>query len=290
VRLINSIAYHLGIAVGNADLFSQLTHKTSELERANKAKNEFLGVISHELRTPLNVINGYTELVKDRALGEITLAQERALGKITQQTRNLLSMINDVLQTTLIEAGAAKVVNDELNLCNLIDQLRSNYDFPLGKNMTLNWDYPSDLPVVKTDEEKLKATLQNLINNALKFTEKGTVTISVRHDLEGGLIEFRIMDTGIGIPKESIRTIFDMFQQVDSSAAREYGGVGLGLYIVKKFTELLGGRVTVNSELGKGSCFTVRIPAAKTFLSRRAETLDKDFSVNQSDRNVLDER
>ncbi|MGH7826996.1 MAG: GAF domain-containing protein, partial [Candidatus Binatia bacterium] len=283
VRLINSIAYHLGIAAGNASLFSQLRRKTAELEVANKAKNEFLGVVSHELRTPLNVIKGYTELLMDKALGDINAEQETALERITAQSRDLLNMINDVLQVTLIEANAVNLESSVLNLHDFLDKLKADYDIPRGKKLTVNWDYPSDLPVINTDEHKLKALLRNLVTNAIKFTETGSVTISVRH-YAADIIDFRIVDTGIGIPKEKLRSIFDMFQQADSSATREYGGVGLGLYIVKKFTELLGGTVGVKSELGKGTCFTVKIPA-ETSLSRRAYAKpETDHSFSQSDK------
>jgi two-component system, sensor histidine kinase len=126
--------------------------------------------------------------------------------------------------------------------------------------LTVSWDYPVDLPILWTDDEKLKAVIQNLINNAIKFTEKGKVTVAVRHLAQTRAIEFKISDTGIGIPKEKVETVFDMFQQVDSSATRKFGGVGLGLYIVRKFTELLGGTVAVESEFERGSTFTVTLP------------------------------
>jgi two-component system sensor histidine kinase ChiS len=138
--------------------------------------------------------------------------------------------------------------------------LKANYNIPYGKDLKLFWHYPADLPMARTDDEKLKGVLQNLINNAIKFTEQGSVTISGRYIPAANKIEFKVADTGIGIPQEKIQTIFDMFEQVDSSATRKFSGVGLGLYIVKKFTELLGGGVAVESELGKGSAFTVTIP------------------------------
>jgi signal transduction histidine kinase len=116
------------------------------------------------------------------------------------------------------------------------------------------------LPIIRTDDEKLKAVIQNLVNNAIKFTEQGVVTITVRHLAEPNEVEFKITDTGIGIPKENVDSIFNMFQQVDSSATRKYGGVGLGLYIVKKFTELLGGRIVVRSAFAEGSTFIVTLP------------------------------
>lgn len=260
LQLIKAIAYHLGIAVGNANLFSQIKHKTLELERANRGKDEFLGVISHELRTPLNVIKGYTEIMLNEVLGAVNADQKKALETISNQAMELFTMINGLLQVTRIEAGAVQAAAWEVQLGELLDELRSNYNIPYGKDLTLVWDYPADLPLVRSDDEKLKAVLQNLVNNAIKFTEKGSVTVSVRHVSTSSAIEFRIADTGIGIPQEKIQTIFDMFQQVDSSATRKFSGVGLGLYIVKKFIELLGGSVAVQSEAGKGSVFTVTLP------------------------------
>ncbi len=161
---------------------------------------------------------------------------------------------------TRIEADAVRAASWEVNLAELLDELRSNYSIPFGRDLTVNWDYPADLPILWTDDEKLKAVIQNLINNAIKFTEKGKVTVAVRHLAQTRAIEFKISDTGIGIPKENVETIFDMFQQVDSSATRKFGGVGLGLYIVRKFTELLGGTVAVESEFEQGSTFTVMLP------------------------------
>ncbi|MBI3063268.1 MAG: hypothetical protein HYY83_14965, partial [Deltaproteobacteria bacterium] len=145
------------------------------------------------------------------------------------------------------------------------------------KTLALNWDYPGDLPFIKADSAKLRQVLQNLINNAIKFTDKGSITISTRFlpvsdspplrfgetgNRVTGVVEFKVADTGVGIPKEMLPVIFDRFRQVDSSETRSFGGVGLGLYIVKKFTELLGGTVEVESEVGKGSTFTVTIPVA----------------------------
>ena len=262
VHLINAIAYHLGIAVGNANLFSAIKQKTIELEKANKGKNEFLGIVSHELRTPLNVIKGYTELMKDGDLGNINAEQENALLKINSQSMDLLNMINSVLQVTTIEAEAVTVQSHEFNVREVLNNLRSNYDDLVGKELTIRWDYPSELPVVRSDDEKLKAILQNLINNAIKFTEKGNVLVSVRYVPDAKRMDFTVADTGIGIPKERIPFIFDMFEQVDSSTTRRHGGVGLGLYISKTFTELLGGTIAVKSQIGEGSTFIVSLPTA----------------------------
>ncbi len=258
-QLIHAIVYHLGIAVGNANLYSKIKDKTLELEMANRAKDEFLGVMSHELRTPLNVIKGYAEVTKERTFGELNSEQEYALDKICSHATELSHMINSILQVTTIEANTVKLASRQLNPCDLLDELKSDYRIRASKELGILWDYPEYLPLLTTDHEKLKAVLQNLVNNALKFTEKGIITISALHINETQAIEFRVSDTGPGIAADKLPLIFDMFQQADSSATRRHDGVGLGLYIVKKFVDLLGGSISVQSELGKGSTFAVSL-------------------------------
>jgi GAF domain-containing protein/AmiR/NasT family two-component response regulator len=284
---LTAIARQMSIAMENRELFNNLKSSRDELERANKVKDEFLSVMSHELRTPLNVIMGYTALLKEAMLGEINPEQMDATSKIMGQCRDLLVMVNSILQATQLGSGQTRVLQGEYSLSDLLDELKSSYTIPQAKELTISWDYPAMLPTVKTDEEKLKHILQNLINNAVKFTAKGQVVISARV-IEGGMqdgenrkqvaesseqlpavsdqqggkrwLEFQVADTGVGIPQEQLPVIFDMFRQVDSSETRPYGGTGLGLYIVKKYLDLLGGKVEVDSELGKGSTFTVVIP------------------------------
>ena len=141
-----------------------------------------------------------------------------------------------------------------------IVKTEKGYEVPLDKDVALTWDYPSNLPVMKTDGGKLMQILQNLINNAVKFTEKGSVTFSARYFLGTDTVEFKVADTGIGISKKALPLIFEKFRQLDSSDTRPYGGVGLGLYIVKQFTEMLGGTVTTETEPGRGSTFVVTVP------------------------------
>jgi PAS domain S-box-containing protein len=260
IQLINSIAYHLGVAVGNANSFSRLTQKTLDLEKANKAKDEFLSVMSHELRTPLNVIMGYTEIMQDGMFGDLRPDLQIAVTKVEKQTMSLLAMIEEILVATRIEAGVIKLESKDINVANFVAELKSSYDLPLRPDFRLIWNIALGLPTVKTDDGKLKHILLNLINNALKFTEKGQVTVSACYTPGTNKVEFSVADTGIGIKRDKISAIFDMFHQVDSSETRVYEGVGLGLYIVKKFTELLCGTIKVESEFGKGSTFTVAIP------------------------------
>ena len=263
-EFLATLAGRGAIAIHNSQLYEQTKNQAAELQRANKVKDEFLSVMSHELRTPLSVIMGYTGIIKDRVLGEINPKQEETLGKVICRSGDLLSMLSDILQATSIEAGETRLGPHEVNLGFFLTTLRLGYDRTLDKKLTLNWDYPPDLPVVKTDSEKLKHILQNLVNNAVKFTEEGAITISARYVPQAKAVEFKVTDTGIGIPQESLPVIFEKFRQVDSSETRSYGGVGLGLYIVKKFTELLGGTLAVESAPGVGSTFTVTIPNAPT--------------------------
>jgi signal transduction histidine kinase len=260
IELLSTVAGQAAGAIQNSQLYEQTRDQAVELERANRIKNEFLNVVSHELRTPVNVIMGYTTMVKDRMMGELNLEQEGALGKVAVCAKDLLAMINDILQVATIEGRGLSVLRTKFNLSALVDVLRATCEIPPAKEVALHWDYPSKLPAVNTDNEKLTQILQNLINNAIKFTEKGRITVSVRPLREEEGVEFIVQDSGIGISDGILPTVFEKFHQADSSTTRNHNGVGLGLYITKKLTELLGGSITVQSELGKGSAFTVRLP------------------------------
>jgi signal transduction histidine kinase len=265
LQLIESIAQEIGVAAANARLFEQVNQKTAELGRmnqelqeANQAKDEFLSVMSHELRTPLNVITGYAEVLSQGVLGDIQREQLHAVKTISYQSKELLRMINEILQVGSIEAGKVKANWQTVNIVDFLVELRSSYEILAKKDISLHWDIPPRLPVVRTDGEKLKHVLQNLINNAIKFTENGSVTVSARCISKA--IEFEVKDTGIGMPGDMLPSIFQMFRQLDSSNTRSYGGSGVGLYIVKKFIDLLGGKIEVDSALGEGSTFIVTLP------------------------------
>ncbi|MGH7845706.1 MAG: ATP-binding protein [Candidatus Binatia bacterium] len=279
IEFLTTLASQAAVAIHNAQLYEQTKKQAVELEKAYRAKAEFLSIMSHELRTPLSAVLGYTDILYNKIVGEVNAEQESILAKIMSRSNDLSTMINGVLEVTKLEAGAMKLEEDSVNLGTLMTELKSAYDTPLEKPLTLIWRYPQAKPVIKTDATKLKQIIQNLINNAIKFTDKGTITIFARvsgtrqqpaesqrplrltpRDLEEW-VEFRVEDTGIGIPPDSLPLIFDMFRQVDSSRTRTYGGVGLGLYIVKKYTDLLGGELTVHSEPGKGSTFVVSLPS-----------------------------
>jgi signal transduction histidine kinase len=169
-------------------------------------------------------------------------------------------MINSILYAATLEAQAIKIERKNVSLNDVLDELKSTYDVILEKKITLLWDCSPDLPVIKTDVRKLRHILENLINNAIKFTANGSVTISARCSAGAKVVRFSVADTGIGISSEFLPVVFDIFRQVSGSATRSHGGVGLGLYIVKKFAELLGGGVEVESDLGKGSTFSITLP------------------------------
>ncbi|MBI2988356.1 MAG: GAF domain-containing sensor histidine kinase [Deltaproteobacteria bacterium] len=260
VKFFSTLAGQAAIAIHNAQLFEDIKQQAVELERANSVKSEFLSVMSHELRTPLNVVMGYTGLIQDKMLGEINERQEKALEKVIRHSGELLSMITSILDVTALEAQMIKFEREEVKLSEVLNELRLAYDVPLVKGLTLIWDYPSELPTLRTDRGKLRHILRNLINNAIKFTENGSVTVSAWYYPARRAVEVKVADTGIGVSPEALPVIFDRFRQMDSSETRVYGGVGLGLYIVKRFTELLGGRIVAESKLGEGSIFTLVLP------------------------------
>lgn len=262
--------------------YDQVKKQAIELEKSNKAKDDFLNVVSDELRTPLSLISGYAEMMRTKMVGEVNLDQEAALIKIKRHSAELLAMVDSILEAKKFDAGACQLKSYTFSLVDFLDGMRSNYDMPLGKEVALIWDYRDDLPVVTTDGVKLKHTIENLINNAIKFTEIGTVVISARHMPDRSAVEFKVKDTGIGIPSEALPVIFEMFQQVDGSQTRAYGGVGLGLHIVKKFTELLGASIEVESEQDKGSTFIITMPLFYKSDSQRTPARSPVTNANRS--------
>jgi signal transduction histidine kinase/DNA-binding response OmpR family regulator len=282
IEFLTTLAGQASVAINNSLLYEQSRQQAVDLERSNKIKDEFLGVISHELRTPVNVIAGYADLVKEGSLGEINSGQRTILNRIVTCTADLLEMVNGILYATSLEAKAIRAQCQPVDICDFLNELRSNYGSSLDKRLTLNWEYPSDLPVLETDGPKLRHIFQNLIGNAIKFTKQGTVTISARHNSQNKTVEFKVSDTGIGIAKELHRAIFEKFRQADSSASRAYEGVGLGLYIVKQFAELIGGTVNVESDVGSGSTFTITIPVKVKAGGSDSTTCEQEnaFEVN----------
>ena len=258
IDFLLTLTGEVAVGIYNSQLYEKIKNQAQELESANMAKDEFLSMMSHELRTPLNVINGYTEVLSAGMLGEVQPQQVQALKTIDLQSKTLLRMINEVLQIGSIQAGKITAKMESVDLSNLIDELRASCEVLSNKAIPVTWNVPAILPVVRTDSAKLKHIFQNLLNNAIKFTEEGSINVKVWR--VGERLQIEVKDTGIGISKEDIATIFQMFRQVDSSGTRSYGGAGVGLYIVKQFVELLKGTIKVESTVGKGSIFTVVLP------------------------------
>jgi signal transduction histidine kinase len=226
-----------------------------EEELRDRGRKEVLNIVSHEFRTPLNVISGYAQAIKEHTWGEVTPGQDEALNRILLQSEHLMDIVNAVLDITRIETGELALERETLALSDYLDEIRRKF-VPLQKEI------PEALPTVNADRMKLTIILQNLINNALKFTEKGAVSITARAVASHKRVEIEVKDTGIGIAKEAHDLIFEKFQQADPSSTRKYGGIGLGLYIVKVFTDLLGGTINLESEPEKGSTFTLSLPMA----------------------------
>ncbi len=270
---LSTLAGQVAIAIRHSQLFDQIQRQANELRQANKAKDEFLGVVSHELKTPLNVISGYSNMLSEGMLGEITPIQEKALQTVSRQSKELHNLISSVLQVNSIDAEVLQPELQQVNFWEFFSELRALYDYPLVKDVRLVWELRTDLPTVYADRGKLRHILENLINNAIKFTDQGTVTISARYLASKRAMEFKVADTGIGIAKELLPSIFERFRQVDSSDTRVYGGVGLGLYIVKKYATLLGGTIHVESKLGQGSTFVLRVPCQLQISSSAHEQL-----------------
>jgi signal transduction histidine kinase len=251
-RIARGIAQLASMALENSRL-------VGELERANRLKSDFVAAMSHELRTPLHIIMGYNELLLDRQFGPLTPEQLDSARRIQKNAKDLLALINATLDLSRLESGRGRVETRSVSVPLLIGELetetRELQDKP---GLRVTWQVPADLPMVYTDPVKLKVVLMNLIDNAAKFTPAGTVEVGAR--LHDGGIELSVVDTGIGIAPDVLPIIFESFRQGDPTATRRYGGVGMGLYVVRRLLDLLGGRISVDTEVGRGSAFRVWLP------------------------------
>ena len=229
------------------------------LALASRAKSEFLANMSHELRTPLNAILGFTEIMLDELYGEVPPGLREPLVDIQTNGRHLLGLINDVLDLSKIEAGRLELGAGEYSVQEIVDVVHASLkSLAFEKGLAFGTRVPAEIPPAWGDGRRLTQCLLNLAGNALKFTRQGRVEIDVR--LDDGWLTYRVIDTGIGIPKEEVENIFAEFRQVDTTITKEYGGTGLGLSITKRLVEMHGGRIGVESELGKGSTFFFTVP------------------------------
>ncbi len=238
----------------------KLKKHATEIEIANKSKSYFLANMSHELRTPLNAIIGFSELLKDEMVGSITPKQKSFINDIFSSGKHLLSLLNDILDISKIEAGKMTLDIEKIDIPLLFESSLSIVkEKAFAHNIRLNLDIKEGVDQIYVDTRKLKQIIYNLLSNAVRFTADGGI-VFIKVKKVSDLLEFSVEDTGIGISKENIENLFQPFEQLDNSINKKYEGTGLGLSLVKRLVKLHGGSVEVKSELGKGSCFTVRIP------------------------------
>ncbi|HEY7216735.1 MAG TPA: ATP-binding protein [Thermoanaerobaculia bacterium] len=238
-----------------------LRRQAFQLEQASAMKSQFLANVSHELRTPLNAIMGYTHLLLEGVSGEVSRAQRDKLARVDANARHLLAVINDLLDIARIESGKMPLQVDRVRLPELIDEVMSEVEPVIaGTQLEVSRALSPDLPEIETDRQKVKQIVLNLLSNALKFTPQGAVAIRLDYDREADEIAVAVSDTGIGIAEENQKTIFEAFEQANSSYARRQGGTGLGLSICRRLAQLLDGRITLVSRLGEGSTFTLFLP------------------------------
>ena len=242
------------------DLEEKVAERTDELRRANRLKSEFLANMSHEFRTPLNSILSFTDILLLEIDGSVNGQQKQDLEMIKESGEDLLALVNDLLDISKIEAGMMELLLEQVvpeeAVSSVVSQLAIKAE---EKGLSLTMNVPDDLPAVLADETRLRQILRNLLENALKFTEKGEVLIGAYHKDEK--VIFWVRDTGIGISEEDQKLIFDKFRQVPGGKGS--GGAGLGLSVAKELVEFHGGRIWIESELGKGSTFSFSIPVAE---------------------------
>jgi signal transduction histidine kinase len=262
VELFRTFAVQSALAIQNARLFQELAVKSRELEAASQHKSEFLANMSHELRTPLNAIIGFSEVLSERMFGELNEKQDEYLKDIHASGQHLLSLINDILDLSKIEAGRMELEVTDFDLPATIDNaLVLVRERASRRGVTLHQAVDPRLGQIRGDERKIKQVLLNLLSNALKFTPEGG-RIDVRAGLGEGVAEVSVADTGVGIAPEDQEAIFEEFKQV-GTAAKKVEGTGLGLALSRKFIELHGGRIGVKSQVGSGSTFTFTVPVRR---------------------------
>ena len=263
VDLLKTFATQSAMAIQNARLFREIAEKGKQLEVASRHKSDFLASMSHELRTPLNAILGFNEMILAEIYGAVPEDMKVPLADIQSSGKHLLRLINNVLDLAKIEAGRMELALADYSVHDTVESVRSTLR-PLAAEKGLEFlaIVPEEIPLAYGDYGRITQCLMNLAGNSLKFTKEGKVEIVVA--LKDAVLTYRVNDTGIGIPPDKIGNLFTEFKQTDATIASEYGGTGLGLSISKKFIEMHGGRIWVESELGKGSSFIFEIPLRVT--------------------------
>ncbi len=264
IELLKTFASQSALAIQNARLFREIGDKSHQLELADRHKTEFLANMSHELRTPLNAIIGYSEMLQEDAadLGAEQFTDD--LKKINAAGKHLLELINAVLDLSKIEAGKMELYLESFDVGGLVRDIGAVIQPLAAKNANrLEVSCPEDIGTMRADLTKVRQALFNLLSNACKFTDRGTVSLAVVREAGDGQdwLAFRVSDSGIGMTSEQLAKLFEAFTQADAATTRRYGGTGLGLALSRRLCRMMGGDVTVESEAGRGSAFTIRLPA-----------------------------
>ena len=271
VRLLTTFATQCALAIQNARLFREIADKSRQLEAASRHKSEFLANMSHELRTPLNAILGFSEVLSERMFGEVNEKQAEYLQDILSSGRHLLSLINDILDLSKVEAGRLELELDRFYLPTALDNaLTLVRERATRHGITLTQTVDERVGDIVADERKVKQILLNLLSNAVKFTPEGG-RVDLTATVADGAVTIAVSDTGVGIAPEDQAAIFEEFRQVGRDETRTQEGTGLGLTLAKRFVELHGGRIWVQSQVGQGSTFSFTLPPPRQGRSSREE-------------------
>ena len=261
IEVLKTFATQSALAIQNARLFSEIADKSRQLEAASRHKSEFLANMSHELRTPLNAVIGFSEVLIQRMFGELNEKQDEYVKDIYASGQHLLSLINDILDLSKIEAGRMELEATDFDLPSVIDNaLILVRERAIRRGITLGRTIDEHLGILRGDERKIKQVLLNLLSNALKFTPEGG-RIDVFPRLRDGAAEIAVTDTGVGIAPADQEAVFEEFRQV-GTADKKAEGTGLGLALSRKFIELHGGRIWLKSQVAQGSTFTFTLPVS----------------------------
>lgn len=282
IGVLENFSNQAALAIESAQLFEEIKNKNVELERANKIKSEFLAIMSHELRTPLTAIIGFSELLMEEVMGELNAEQKDSLREVINNGEHLLHLINSILDLAKVEAGKMELNLEDFSLEDLVQEVGSSVS-PLLKKKRQHFELKVErnLPACRADARKIRQILLNLLSNAIKFTpEEGRIVLEAGHLRElpaelsaraappapcpEGYFSILVKDTGIGIDPKDLKTVFNVFEQVDSSFTRRYQGTGLGLALTKQFVEMHQGLIWAESEAGKGSTFHLLLPVKAT--------------------------